>query len=106
MVPVMALIDSGMENNFVDAELVKQMGIPTDSLENPLEAHALNGLKLFTVLKKTVNFGIIFAYFCFWDCRTVGEIFGVSIAQLDCHQTFLGSGVTTIFPLEKWILKQ
>lgn len=47
--PVVSLIDSGAENNFVDREVVKQLGIPTEPLEGPLEARSLNGLALFKV---------------------------------------------------------
>lgn len=34
----------------IDGELVKQLGIPNEPLESPLEARSLNGLKLFQVL--------------------------------------------------------
>lgn len=45
---------SGAEDNFIDSEVVKQMGILTELLEGPLEAQSVNGPKLFKVLHKTV----------------------------------------------------
>lgn len=54
LILVCALLDSGVEDNFVDSELVKQMGIPTELLVDPLKAHSVNGLKLFKVLHRTV----------------------------------------------------
>lgn len=58
-VPVAALLDSGVEDNFIDGELVKQLGIPTEPLESPLESRSLNGLRLFQVLHRTVPVSLI-----------------------------------------------
>lgn len=56
-----ALLESGTEDNFFDSNLVNQLGIPTEPLDVPLEAHALNGLKLTRVLLKTVPITMIIA---------------------------------------------
>lgn len=58
-VPVAALMDSGAEDNFVDGELVLQLGIPTEPLEMPLTARTLNGLRLTRVLHRTVQVPMI-----------------------------------------------
>lgn len=55
--PVAALLDS--EENFIDSEFVKQLGIPMEPFENPLEARSLNGLKLFQVTHRTVPIALI-----------------------------------------------
>lgn len=58
-VPVAAFLNSGAENNFVDSELVRQLGILTKPFEMPLEVRALNGLKLTRVLHRTVPVSMI-----------------------------------------------
>ena len=48
-----ALVDSGAEESFIDSALVLQMGIPTEPLDIPLEANALNGHLLARVEHQT-----------------------------------------------------
>ena len=43
---VVALIDSGAEENFLDSGFVAQWGIPTIQLKTPMVANALNGQRL------------------------------------------------------------
>lgn len=43
---VMALVDSGAEENFIDAHFLSQCAIPTAALKAPLVANALNGQQL------------------------------------------------------------
>lgn len=50
---------SGTEDNFVDGELMLQLGIPTEPLEMPLKARSLNGLRLTRVLHRTFQVPMI-----------------------------------------------
>ncbi|CAJ1077609.1 hypothetical protein L3Q82_000666 [Xyrichtys novacula] len=54
-----ALVDSGAEENFLDSRLASQLGIPTETLDAPLEARALNGLHLAQVRHKTVPVSLV-----------------------------------------------
>lgn len=49
-----ALVDSGAEENFIDASLVKQWNLPTESMEKPLVANALTGVRLAQITHTTV----------------------------------------------------
>ena len=42
--PLLALIDSGAEQSFLDAELVSQAGIGIEPLDSPVRVCALDGL--------------------------------------------------------------
>uniref|UniRef100_A0AAR2J3M5 Gypsy retrotransposon integrase-like protein 1 n=1 Tax=Pygocentrus nattereri TaxID=42514 RepID=A0AAR2J3M5_PYGNA len=44
--PVPALIDSGAEGNFICADLIQRLGVPTEELRTPLRALALDGKPL------------------------------------------------------------
>lgn len=44
--PLLALIDSGADENFLDYSLAAQLNLPVLSLDSPLVANALNGKKL------------------------------------------------------------
>ena len=59
--PLSALVDSGAEENFIDTNLAKQMGIPTEALSFPLEARGLNGHHLAQVQRRTVPVPLILA---------------------------------------------
>lgn len=50
---LLALIDSGADKSFLDTTLVKQLGLPTELLEEPLEASTLDGRLLARVTTRT-----------------------------------------------------
>ena len=50
---VLALIDSGADESFLDTRLVKQLGLPTEPLEEPQEASTLDGRLLARVTTRT-----------------------------------------------------
>lgn len=50
--PLTALIDSGVEENFLDLNLARQAGFEIEPLNTPLVAHALDGRPLAKVLAK------------------------------------------------------
>ena len=51
---VVALIDSGAEENFMDSCFVAQWGLPTIELRTPMMANALNGQKLAKITQASV----------------------------------------------------
>lgn len=53
-IPLQALVDSGAEENFLDGHLASQLGISIETLDEPLEACALNRLHLAQVCLRTV----------------------------------------------------
>lgn len=60
-VPVLALVDSGAEENFIDSELAKQLCVPSDPLPVPLEARGLNRLNLTQITHRTVPVSLVIA---------------------------------------------
>ena len=50
---LLALIDSGAEDNLLDTQLAQQLGCAVEPLENPIPALALNGEVFTTITHKT-----------------------------------------------------
>ena len=50
---LLALIDSGADESFLDSHVVRQLGLATETLDQPLEANALDGRLLARVTSKT-----------------------------------------------------
>lgn len=55
-IPVFSFIDSGADDNFIDAGLVKQAKIPTELIEAPSSVNALNGDQLAKITHRTAPF--------------------------------------------------
>ena len=53
MLELLALINSGADESFLDTTLVKQLGLPTELLDEPLEANTLDGRLLARVTTRT-----------------------------------------------------
>ena len=51
--PVSALVDSGADENFIDAGFVSQVGIHLEQLPSPLNANALDGRLLALITHRT-----------------------------------------------------
>lgn len=57
--PLMALIDSGADDCFLDREFALRAGIPLEPLSNPLTANGLDGRLLARVTHHTVPINLI-----------------------------------------------
>ena len=51
--PVSALVDSGVDENFIDAGFASQVGIHLEQLHSPLNANALDGRHLALITHRT-----------------------------------------------------
>jgi len=57
--PLLALVDSGADENFLDIDIAAQAGIPCEVLDSPLNANALNGQFLAQVTHRTKPVNLI-----------------------------------------------
>lgn len=57
--PLLALVDSGAEDNFLDNDVARQSGVALEPLEKPLVAHALDGKELAQVTPRTVPITLV-----------------------------------------------
>lgn len=57
--PILALVDSGADDNFIDSEFVSQAKIPTELLPEPKKVFALDGRVLAIVTHRTVPVSLL-----------------------------------------------
>lgn len=58
-IPLLALIDSGAKDNFLDRDLAIQPGFSLGSLESPVNTNALDGRLLARVSEQTISFIVV-----------------------------------------------
>ena len=58
-IPLLALVDSGADDNFIDSTLVTQAGIPVEALPAPKDVNALDGRLLARITHHTVPLSLI-----------------------------------------------
>ncbi|XP_037626231.1 uncharacterized protein LOC119488550 [Sebastes umbrosus] len=80
-IPLLALVDSGADDNFIDSTLVTQAGIPVEALPAPKDVNALDGRLLARITHHTVPLSLILS------ARSQVLQWGHS-SKLTCHPGF------------------
>lgn len=57
--PLVALVDSGADDNFIDANIVSQANIPLEPLNSPRDVNALNGERLACITHVTIPLTLV-----------------------------------------------